>query len=413
MAGFVLTELLGAPVVDASGAVSGRLREVAIAPQEDQSRIAAFVIKTKSGDRLVPFNAISSIRGGLRTASRAADWTPLNGTEGLLFLERDLLDQQVIDVHGRKVVRVNDIDLYQGEGEAQTTLKVSGVDVGARGAIRRLLRGLVPGVALHTLLRRIPPRSIPWEFVDLIETDPARRVKLKISHDRLAQLHPADIADIVEDLAPAEREAVFETLDEEVAAEALEEVEPKLQKSIVESLDADRAADIVEEMNPDAAADLLGELPEERTEEILQEMGPTERQDMVELLEFEEDSAAGRMNTDYLALPFSATVHDAIESLRAHEGGVETISTIFLTDSHGTLVGSVPLSKIVLAKPEDPMLSLASEPLISCHADTPDAEVAELFDKYNLLMLPVVDEERQLVGAITSDDVISVLRSKL
>jgi magnesium transporter len=114
-----------------------------------------------------------------------------------------------------------------------------------------------------------------------------------------------------------------------------------------------------------------------------------------------------------VALPFSATVHDAIESLRAHEGGVETISTIFLTDSHGTLVGSVPLSKIVLARPEDPMLSLAAEPLISCHADTPDAEVAELFDKYNLLMLPVVDEQKQLVGAITSDDVISVLRSKL
>jgi len=413
MAGFVLSELIGSRVLDASGALGGRVRELAIAPQEDQSRIAAFVVKTKGGDRLVPFNTVAGINGGLRTTSRSDDWTPLNGTEGLLFLERDLLDQQVIDVHGRKVVRVNDVDLFRDEATSQPTLKVSGVDVGARGAIRRLLKGLVPSPALHGLLRRIPPRIIPWEFVDLIETDPARRVRLKISHERLAQLHPADIADIVEDLAPAEREAVFETLDEGVAAEALEEVEPKLQKSIVESLDSDRVAEIVEEMNPDAAADLLGELPEERTEEILQEMEPTDRQDMVELLEFQEDSAAGRMTTDYVALPFSATVHDAIESLRSHEGGVETISTIFLTDSHGTLVGTVPLSKIVLAKPDEPMLSLVAEPLISCHADTPDAEVAELFDKYNLLMLPVVDEQKQLVGAITSDDVISVLRSKL
>ena len=156
----------------------------------------------------------------------------------------------------------------------------------------------------------MPPRLIPWEFVDLIETDPARRVKLRISHERLARLHPADIADIVEELAPAEREAVFQTLDEGVAAEALEEVEPRVQKSIVESLDSERAAEIVEEMDPDAAADLLADLPEERTSEILQEMAPQERKEMVELLEFGENTAAGRMNTDYIALGVGATAHD-------------------------------------------------------------------------------------------------------
>ena len=153
-------------------------------------------------------------------------------------------------------------------------------------------------------MRQIPPRSIPWDFVDLIETDPARRVKLKISHERLAKLHPADIADIVEDLAPDEREAVFKTLNEEVAAGALEEVDPKVQKAIVESLDSDRAAEIVEEMEPDAAADLLADLPEERTSEILLEMQPQERKEMVELLEFRENTAAGRMNTEYLAVMY-------------------------------------------------------------------------------------------------------------
>src|ERR1051326_6331682 len=204
----------------------------------------------------------------------------------MLLLTRDLLDQQIIDVHGRKVVRVNDVDLNEEPLEGHVELRVASVDVGARGAVRRLLKGLVPTPALRALLNRIPPRLIPWEFVDLIETDPARRVKLKISLDRLAKLHPADIADIVEDLAPAEREAVFETLDEEVAAETLEEIDPRLQVSILSSLDSDRAADIVEEMDPDAAADVLADMPPDETQEILTEMQPEERAEVAELMAF-------------------------------------------------------------------------------------------------------------------------------
>jgi len=333
--------------------------------------------------------------------------------EGLFLLERDLLDQQVIDVNGRKVVRVNDVDLYEEVNGNHVVLKVGSVDVGARGAVRRLLKGVVPNTALHALLRRIPPRAIPWEFVDLIETDPARRVRLKISHDRLAKLHPADIADIVEELAPDEREAVFETLDEEVAAEALEEVEPKLQKAIVESLDSDRAADIVEEMDPDAAANLLKDLPEERTEEILEEMAPAEREEVSGLLSFEENSAAGHMTTEYISLGEGATVEEAIDALRNFEGGVETVSTFFVVDAESKLTAAVPLAKLVLADGQEQLVSLAQEPLISCHPDARETEVAELFDKYNLLTLPVVDDQKHLVGVITSDDVISLLRSKL
>jgi Mg/Co/Ni transporter MgtE len=335
-----------------------------------------------------------------------------DGSEGLFLLARDLLDQQIIDVHGRKVVRVNDVELYQDVSN-RPVLRVGSVDVGARGAVRRLLKGVVPLAALRALLRQIPERPIPWEFVDLIETDPARRVKLKISHERLARLHPADIADIVEDLAPDEREAVFETLDEEVAAEALEEVEPKVQKAIVESLDSDRAADNVEEMDPDAAADLLADLTEDHTSEILLEMAPKERKEMVELLEFKENTAAGRMNTEYMAVGVNATVRDAVEALRRFEGGVETVSTIYLVDSHGTLAGAVPLAKLVLALPETPLLSLTQEPLISCRAGAGEKEFAELFDKYNLVTLPVIDDHNKLTGVITSDDVISLLRAKL
>src|ERR1700685_480005 len=363
-----LSELLGATVYDPSGAASGRVREVTLAPQEDRSRIASFIVKTKSGNRVLPLASVSGINGGVRSATNSADWAAANGAEGLFLLERDLLDQQVIDINGRKVVRVNDVDLRVDAmieaGRTHAVLRVQSVDIGARGAIRRLLRGLAPRAALHILLQRIPPRTIPWSFIDLIETDPARRIKLKISHEGLVTLHPADIADIVEDLAPDEREAVFRTLDEDVAAETLEEVEPKVQKSIVESLDSERAADIVEEMDPDAAADLLADLPQDRTEQILVEMEPEASQEVVELLEHREETAAGRMTTEFLALPVSATVENAIGVMRAFEGGVESVSTIYLVDSYGRLAGAVPLAKLVLADHATLLMGLTTEPLI-------------------------------------------------
>jgi len=412
MATFALTELLGMPVHDPAGP-AGRVRELAIAPAEDRARIAVLIVRTKAGDRVLPFSSISSMNGSLHTDTQVSSWPMADGSEGLFLLSRDLLDQQIIDVHGRKVVRVNDVELFKDTNYKQPLLKVIGVDIGARGAVRRLLKGLFPASALRTLLNRIPERPIPWEFVDLIETDPARRVKLNISLDRLARLHPADIADIVEELAPGEREALFETLDQEIAAEALEEVNPKVQKAIVESLPSERAAEIVEEMNRDAAADLLADLPEERTSEILQEMAPEDRQEVSDLLEFAENTAAGRMNPEYLALNVTAKVEDAVEALRHFEGGIETVSTIYLVDSRGTLAGAVPLARLVLASADQPLLSLTQEPLISCQPAANEKEVAELFDKYNLLTLPVVDENKRLTGVITSDDVISLLRAKL
>jgi magnesium transporter len=412
-----LSELLGATVYGPSGAATGHVREVTLAPQEDRDRIASFIVKTKSGNRVLPFSAVTTINADIHTSTNPADWPAANGAEGLFLLERDLLDQQVIDVHGRKVVRVNDVDLQIDAmieaGRSHAILRIQSVDIGVRGAIRRLLRGLAPRAALHVLLERIPPRNIPWSFVDLIETDPARRIKLKISHEGLATLHPADIADIVEDLAPDEREAVFRTLDQDVAAETLEEVEPSVQKSIVESLDSERAAEIVEEMDPDAAADLLGDLSQDRTEQILVEMKPEASQEVVELLEHKEETAAGRMTTEFLALPVTARVENAIGVMREFEGGIETVSTIYLVDSHGTLVGAVPLVKLVLAQPDTPLLSLIQEPLVLTHKETSDSEVAELFDKYNLVTLPVIDEHNKLAGVITSDDVITMLRSKL
>jgi CBS domain-containing protein/sporulation protein YlmC with PRC-barrel domain len=403
-----LSELLGASVRDATGTVRGRVREVAVTPEDHPTRIAFLIVRTAEGDRILPAGHVKSCGATVRADGDVHLWDRYFPSDGVLLLKRDLLDQQIIDVLGRKVVRVNDVEIDSTPVNSHLLLNVLSVDVGARGAVRRLAKGVVPAFTLRALLERIPPRVIPWHFVDLLEIDPARRVRLKIVYEGLSKLHPADIADIVEDLAPAEREAVFETINEEVAAEALEELDPKVQVSIVESLDSDRAADIVEEMNPDAAADLLGDLTADRSGQILKEMQPEERQEVTQLLEFGEHTAAGRMTTEFIAVPETAVVDDAIDALKMFEGGREALATIYLTGD-GRLSGAVPLVKIAVSSPAV-QLSELSEPYIACAPDTPDDEVAALFDKYNLLTLAVVDEHGRLAGIITADDVITMLR---
>jgi magnesium transporter len=406
-----LSELLGASVRDASGTVRGRVREVAIEPQDHPTRVAYLIVRTVEGERILPANALKSCGATIRSDTDISSWERYTPSDGVLLLKRDLLDQQIIDVLGRKVVRVNDVELDSTPANSHLLLSVLSVDVGARGAIRRLAKGVVPAFTLRALLERIPPRVIPWHFVDLLETDPARRVKLKIVYEGLAKLHPADIADIVEDLPPAERESVFATINEEVAAEALEEIDPKVQVSIVESLDSGRAAQIVEEMDPDAAADLLGELPEDRSGEILQEMEPEEREEVTQLLDFGGHTAAGRMTTEFLAIPETAVVDDAIDALKTFEGSREALATVYLTGKGHKLTGAVSLVKIATSSAAS-QLSELSEPYIACALDTPDDQVAALFDKYNLLTLAVVDADGRLAGIITADDVIAMLRHR-
>jgi len=406
-----LSEMLNAPVRDADGVVRGRVREVAVTPQDHPTRVAFLIVRTPDGERTISPADLKSAGATVRTTTDPSTWERFTASDGVLLLKRDLLDQQIIDVHGRKVVRVNDVELESTPVNSHLLLNVVAVDVGARGAIRRLSKGVVPSFTLRALLDRIPPRVIPWEYVDLLETDPARRVKLKIAYEGLAKMHPADIADIVEDLPPAEREAVFETIDEEVAAETLEELDPDVKKSVVESLDKDRVADIVEEMDPDAAADLLGDLPEEQSDEILKEMEPEERHEVTQLLEFSEHTAAGRMTTEFIAVPETGVVDDAIEALKRFEGSREALATIYLTGRSGKLVGMVPLVKIATSSPAA-QLSEISEAFVACAPDTPDAQVAEQFDKYNLITLAVVDEHGRLTGIITADDVIAMLRHR-
>jgi len=330
----------------------------------------------------------------------------------MLRIGRDLLDQQIIDVTGRKVVRVNDVTMECHHDGTRDILLVREVDIGLRSILRRLLQGVLPRRVIRRLQSAIAPNSIRWEFANVVEPDPLRRLRLNISYTKLEEMHPADLADIVEDLSPAEREAIFETIDSEVAAEALTEVEPKMQISILESLEPEKAADIVEEMSPDEAADLLNELEAETSEDILDEMDSAPKTEVRELLEYAQDTAGGMMNTEFVKLHGNASVADALAALKGNEDLLESLNTLFLVDGDEHLTASIPLARLFLASPDAKLKDLASATLIQVTLDESQDRVTELFDKYNLLTLPVVDEEGKLNGVITADDIISVLRGK-
>jgi magnesium transporter len=428
-----VSALMGAPVTGADGRTVGHVREFAVRPAEDANHVTGRVLKlagSARGDRqsLAPVRDLElTPAGGLRLRDQAA-LTPMPEEDSFLLLERDLLDQQIIDIHGHKVVRVNDVELVwealpdssaEAEGSSvheladgfSMSLRIAEVEVGTRGAIRRLLKGL-PVNTVERAAARFKTSVIPWDFVDLIDRDPSRRVRLKIEQDRLAKMHPSDLADILEDLAPAERQALFTSLDEGTAAEALEEIEPKMQKALTDSLDSEQVAGIVEEMDPAAAADFLAKLPDERSEAILEEMDPEERQDVEDLLEFSGDSAASEMTKDYVALGQQLTVNDAILALEGFEGDVETLTHIYLVDEHGVLYGVVPLVKVLLASRESSLAGLTDDHIVSCDIHATSKKVAELFDKYNLRALPVLDSARKLAGVIYAEQVIAQLRMK-
>jgi CBS domain-containing protein/sporulation protein YlmC with PRC-barrel domain len=413
-----VSTLIGAPVIDAQGGTVGHVREFAVTASVDAAHIHGFVLKlatAKRGDRphLVPVTDLQLTPSGAIQLRDIAKPAPLPDDDSFLLLERDLLDQQIIDVHGHKVVRVNDVDLVWENCEAggpDLSLRIAEVEVGLRGAVRRLLKGF-PKASVEQIAARFGASVIPWDFVDLIERDPARRVRLRVEQDRLSQMHPSDIADILEELAPAERNALFISLDEEVAAEALEEVKPKMQQSLIESLDSEQIAGIVEEMDPGAAADLLSEMTDERSEAILEEMDPEERQEVEDLLEFSGNSAAGRMTTEYVALPATAIVDQAINALRDFEGDIEIITNIYLLDEEERITGLIPLVQLLLAKAEAPLSTLPQSHIVTCNVDANGRKVAELFDKYNLRSLPVVDHERRLVGVVHAEQVIALLRA--
>jgi magnesium transporter len=408
------TELDHTPVFDAKGEFLGRLSDMVVDPSRDPLQVSAYLIKTPQKDVLrLTHEQVQSISiRQIQTGVPAQSVRPYAHDEGLLHVRKDVLDQQIIDVNNRKVVRVNDVDFDIQPTNGRTALRILAVNVGVGGIVRRLLQGVVAKRALRLLASMFPARAIPWKFVNLIEPDPARRVKLRISFDRLAHLHPADLADIIEELGRDEQKAVIESLDDETAAQALTEVPTKLQTALLESISTEKAADIVEEMPPDEAADALQKLEPETSAEVLADMGKEEASQVRGLLGFKEHTAGALMTTDYIFVGEKAEVEGAIAALKYFEGPLESIHEVYLIDDTTVLKGTVPLARILVADTQTPLAGIAIMSVIAVGANSDETEVVNLFHKYNLLTLPVVDEEGHLLGAITADDVLEVVMNR-
>ena len=405
------TEIMGAQAVDVQGNYVGRVREFFVEPAEQPNRVSHFLI---SRGRFAPLVArhdqVSAIEPGrvqLNVSERAlAAYEP---NEAWLAVRKDLLDQQIIDTKGRKVVRVNDVDLAEQRTNGNVELRIAQVDVGLPGAVRRLLQGFAPAAMVRKLQSKLPQRSIRWEFVNLIEPDPLRRVKLRITHEKLEDLHPADLAEMMEELSAAERQGIIASLDEETAAAVLAELDERLTTQIVEKLDPEKAADIIEEMAPDAAADLLADLSKETSEEVLEEMPNHEAAEVRELLAFDPSTAGGMMNTEFVFVSEASTRDEVLGWMKTQELNLEQLDTIVLIDKMAQFSGTVPVARMLLALPDQKMGELKTEPLLSVTADAGEKDVFELFDKYNLRMLSVVNEEKRPIGTVTVDDVVSRL----
>jgi Mg2+ transporter MgtE len=311
------------------------------------------------------------------------------------------------------VVRVNDLQLAESGG----AMLLVGADIGFRGILRRLgIEKIVKSLA-RLFGRDLPMVLVSWDVVDAIAPGAGQggtpagddAVRLRISGSRIAKLHPADIADIVEELGAKERRAVFETLTEEMAADTLEEMELEDQVSVIEHMDAERASDILEEMPPDEVADILTELPEDRAQQILGLMEKEEAEDVQELLAYEEHTAGGLMTTEYVAVPDTLTAQDCIETLRRMEPDAESIYYVFVVDPEEHLQGVLSLRDLIVAPPDKPIGEIMNRDVVTVRLEDGQKEVAAVLSKYNLLAVPVVDDEFRLQGVVTVDDALDAV----
>ncbi len=405
------TELDNLPTYDVKGRYVGALTDLLVNPSQHPNLVAYYLVKSPKKQLFsIPHDQMQSIsvRAAIANTSRD-DIQPYSPDEGLIRVKKDVLDQQIIDVTDRKVVRVNDIDFDIQPSDRHTELEILAVNIGLAAAVQRLLQGVLAKHTIRLISGRFSTKTIPWGVVNLIESDPARRVKLRISYERLGELHPADLADILEDLSHDEQKSVIESLDDETAAQALSEIPTRMQVSLLESIPTGKAADLVEEMSPDEAADVLQELSPETSAQVLANMESEEAEDVRELLGFEENTAGGMMTNEYIVVGDSATVEGAIVALKIFEGDLESIHSFYLIDTDCVLTGAVLLARIILADHETSLKDLSSDPLISVPFHADEKTVAELFQKYNLLTLPVVDDNGRLLGVITADDVLDLL----
>jgi magnesium transporter len=394
-----LSQAIGRPVLDGNGEPIGKVADLIVAVGERYPPVTGLVVSTDRREIFVPWPAVASVDAeGARLQTLTLDMGRFRQRPDEIRLAADLMDKQIVDIDGRKVVRVNDLRLDEIEGR----LRLVAVDVGAAGLLRRL------GPRVHQLFAGnlglpIPERYIDWEDVDPVETSIAS-IKLRVPHAGLAELHPADLASIIDQLAPRDRAGVLASLDDEAVADALEEMEPDTQVEVMEDLEPARAADILEEMSPDDAADLVADLSDEAREEILALMEREEAAEVQELLGYPEDSAGGIMTTEFVAVPATLSAAKTIDRLRELEPDAETIYYVYVTDDDGRLVGVLSLRDLIVAPPDTPISQVMIPEPVAVGVLADQDEVAQVVARYNLLAVPVVDSEGRLAGIVTVDD---------
>ncbi len=399
-----LSEVHRKPVLDQTGEEIGKLQDIIVGMGEPFPAVNAIVVKGKetfvlSWDVINLFN-----KRVISVTIHAKDLTPASVSPSDILICRDILDKQIVDIHGAKLVRVNDLELSDVKGR----LCLVAADIGVRGLLRRLgveRQGEKLFSVFHSTL---PHKLIAWHFVQPIEPK-LSRLTLTVSRQKVSSLHPADLAQIISEVSQKERTAIFGSLDVDTAAEALHELEPQVQVDIIDDMSKERASDILERMPPDEAADVLGDLPEAKAQELINLMEKEEAEDVQELLEHEEDTAGGLMTTEFLAFPPDMTVQDAITELRLEAPDVETIYYLYIVDSDEHLMGVLSLKNLILASAQSKLGDIMMKPVKTLSLEAGEKEVAEFISKYNLLAAPVVDENAALRGIVTVDDVVDFL----
>lgn len=394
-----LSEILGHTITDYDGRYIGKLEDLIAREPADAIHpiVDGVVIQGKNKLIIVPYSVVMALFApSIPLKCRADELPQYEPAENDIFLSRDVLDKQIIDTDGARVVRVNDLELVRVNG----SLYVGNVDIGLMGILRRIgIAGVVTALGLPET------RSyISWDDVELLRHDPFMRLRVPV--ESIAELHPADVAEIISDMNKLESGQLLDALNMEQLADTLEEVETEFQADLVEHMSDEKVADLLEEMEPDEAADLLAELPEKRSRNLLALMEKEESDEVRKLLSYDENSAGGIMTTEYACVPPNVTASDAIRILRETATDAETLFYVYVTDETDHLKGVFSLSNLIFADPSTRVEEFMEDHVKSVALDDDQDEVAQVITKYDLIAIPVVDEHNVMHGIVTADDAL-------
>jgi magnesium transporter len=403
---YFFSDFLNRKVYSPSGRKIGKIADLVAQRVEPYPMIVGMVIQPRGKKKgFLPWERMLQVEPRIVLSEEdLLDLTTFLAAVDVILLRDEVMDKQIVDTYGAKVVRVNDLHFLRVESR----LRLVHVDVGFRGLMRRVGWERSADRVLDWLFSyRLPNQFISWKYVQLLSGSDL--LHLSVSQKKLSHLHPADLADIIEDLSGRERSAIFHALDPETAAETLEEIDPKIQKALIETIPLEKASDIVEEMSPSDAADLLGDLPEERAEEILEGMEQERAEDVRELLVHPDESAGGLMTTAYLSLTPEVTVEAAISRLKAEAPHLDIIDYIYVVDEEEALQGVISIRDLLTAQSHQPLSEIQTPRVVSVKLDEGQNEVVDAFAKYGFRALPVLDEENRLRGVISFRSVLDVL----